>query len=139
MNDSCLLDTKIRAVAEMIFVSDRIVVFTGAGVSTESGIPDCEKCHGILKPDIVFFGEALLSRVKDAAIKHSRNCNFLIAIDSSLVVYPAAFIPVYAKEAGAKLVIINIGKTPCDELADIVINNKAGETMARIVKTSKTI
>lgn len=102
-------------------------------------IPDCEKCHGILKPDIVFFGEALPTRVKDAAIKHSRNCNFLIAIDSSLVVYPAAFIPVYAKEAGAKLVIINIGKTPCDELADIVINNKAGETMARIVKTSKTI
>lgn len=38
-------------------------------------IPDCEKCHGILKPDIVFFGEALPSRVKDAAIKHSRNCN----------------------------------------------------------------
>ncbi len=47
MNDSCLLDTKIRAVAEMIFVSDRIVVFTGAGVSTESGIPDFRSLGGI--------------------------------------------------------------------------------------------
>ena len=47
--------------------------------------------------------------------------------------------PVYAKKAGARLVIINIGETPCDELADIVINSKAGETMARIVKTSKTV
>jgi len=253
MNNPCVLDTKIRAVAEMISVSDRIVVFTGAGVSTESGIPDfrspggiwskfdpddftiqkfltsketrkkqwkllvegglfsnvnpnqahyaiaelekigkldcvitqniddlhqkagtspdkvfelhgnmklvkclscgkqynmdyikeklkkgveipdCEKCHGILKPDIVFFGEALPSRAQDAAIKHSENCDLLIAIGSSLVVYPAAFIPVYAKEAGAKLVIINIGETPCDNFADIVINGKAGETMAKIV------
>ncbi len=47
MNDSCLLDTKIRAVAEMISVSDRIVVFTGAGVSTESGIPDFRSGGGI--------------------------------------------------------------------------------------------
>ena len=46
---------------------------------------------------------------------------------------------IYAKEAGAKLVIINIGETPCDELADIVINSKAGETMAGIVKTSKAV
>jgi len=47
VNDSCLLDTKIRAVAEMIFVSDRIVVFTGAGVSTESVIPDFRSLGGI--------------------------------------------------------------------------------------------
>ncbi len=47
MNDSCLLDAKIRAVAKMISVSDRIVVFTGAGVSPESGIPDFRSAGGI--------------------------------------------------------------------------------------------
>jgi NAD-dependent deacetylase len=47
MNDSCLLDAKIRAVAEMISASDRIVVFTGTGVSTESGIPDFRSPGGI--------------------------------------------------------------------------------------------
>lgn len=82
VKNPCLLDAKIRAVAEMISVFDRIVVFPGAGVSTESGIPDCGKCHGILKPDIVFFGEALPSRAKDAAIKHSGNWDLLIAIGS---------------------------------------------------------
>jgi NAD-dependent deacetylase len=97
-------------------------------------IPECEKCEGILKPDIIFFGESLPPATIDAAIKHSGNCDLLIAIGSSLVVQPAAFIPVYAKQAGAKLIIINISRTPCDEIADIVINGKAGETMAEIVK-----
>jgi len=96
-------------------------------------VPDCEKCHGILKPDVVFFGEALPEEALQKATYHSRNCDLLIAIGSSLAVFPAAYMPVYAKGAGAKLVIINIGDTSCDSSADIVINGKAGEVMGRIL------
>ena len=101
------------------------------------GVPDCEKCHGILKPDVVFFGEALPEEALQKATYRSRNCDLLIAIGSSLVVYPAAYMPVYAKEAGAKLVIINLDKTSYDSSADICINSKAGETMESILNKVK--
>ena len=100
-------------------------------------IPVCEKCHGILKPDVVFFGESLPQKVLENAIYHSRNCDLFIVIGSTLVVYPAAYLPAYAVEAGAKLIIINLGATPLDDHAKILINAKAGEAMNLIAETVK--
>ncbi|MBN1471235.1 MAG: sigma factor regulator FecR, partial [Syntrophaceae bacterium] len=62
-----------------------------------------------------------------------------MVIGSSLVVYPAAYMPIYAKQSGAKIVIINMGQTGQDEIADIFINAPAGDTMARIVDKLKEI
>ncbi len=95
--------------------------------------PDCEKCGGILKPEVVFFGEALPERVMEQSMYHAANCDLFIVIGSSLVVYPAAYIPLYAKEGGARLLIINRDETPYDHLADVVINGGAGETMTGIM------
>jgi len=95
---------------------------------------DCEVCHGILKPDVVFFGEALPESTVEAATSHAANCDLFIVIGSSLVVYPAAYMPLYATEAGAKLVIINLSPTPMDHQAIVLIRSKAGETMAKIVQ-----
>jgi NAD-dependent deacetylase len=61
----------------------------------------------------------------------------LIVIGSSLVVYPAAYIPLYAKQSGAGIVIINIGPTEQDHIADVLINAKAGEAMTGIMKRLK--
>jgi len=97
-------------------------------------IPDCQLCHGILKPDAVFFGEALPQKTLNDAIHHSRHCDLFIAIGSTLVVYPAAYMPMYAVESGAKLVIINLSPTPMDSKASALISAKAGETMDRIVE-----
>jgi len=96
-------------------------------------IPDCQFCHGILKPDAVFFGESLPQQALNEAVKHSRNCDLFIVIGSTLVVYPAAYMPIYAVESGAKLVIINLSPTPLDSKATALINAKAGEAMERIV------
>ena len=52
---------------------------------------------------------------------------------SSLAVYPAAYMPVYAREGGARLVIVNLEPTPLDHQADVVIAGKAGDVMARLV------
>ena len=101
----------------------------------ESGeeIPDCEVCHGILKPDIVMFGEQLPVDVLQEAGQRARECDLCIVVGSTLIVYPAAFMPIYAVESGARLVIINIGDTPMDNQASVVIDAKAGETMERVV------
>ena len=96
-------------------------------------IPSCEECGGILKPDVIFFGELLPELTLKRAIHHATTCDLLIVIGSSLVVYPAAHIPMYAKESGAKLVIINQTPTTSDTYADVVIHHSAGEVMERIL------
>ena len=95
--------------------------------------PSCAVCGGILKPDVVFFGEALPEPTLQEAIRHASQCDLLIVVGSSLVVYPAAYMPLYAKQSGARLVIVNLTPTPADRIADVVIHAAAGETMARIL------
>ena len=100
-------------------------------------VPDCGQCGGMLKPDVVFFGESLPFQALSMANEHAAHCDLLIAIGSSLVVYPAAYIPLYAKRSGARLVILNRDETPCDADADVVIRAEAGETMSRILACLK--
>jgi len=97
-------------------------------------ISDCEVCHGILKPDVILFGELLPEEVLREATFHSYECDLFIVIGSTLIVYPAAYMPIYATNAGAKLVIINLSSTPMDPQATALIRAKAGETMSKIIR-----
>jgi NAD-dependent deacetylase len=97
-------------------------------------IPDCDVCHGMLKPDAIFFGEQLPQKVLYKAIENSKMCDLFIVIGSTLIVYPAAYMPVYALEAGAKLVIVNLSPTPLDSRATLLINGKAGEIMEQVME-----
>jgi NAD-dependent deacetylase len=97
-------------------------------------VPDCPECKGILKPDAVFFGEALPQETLQEAIRRAKNCDLLVVIGSTLVIYPAAYIPTYAKEAGATLAIVNLTSTPFDHYAEVVIRAKAGETMSKVME-----
>jgi NAD-dependent deacetylase len=101
--------------------------------------PDCEVCHGMLKPDAVLFGEVLPRDVLEEATARTLKCDLFIVIGSTLVVYPAAYMPIYATQAGAKLVIINLSATPMDQKAAVVIRAKAGETMSRIIQQVEEI
>jgi len=100
-------------------------------------IPDCPDCHGTLKPDIVMFGEQLPAKALDEAARHSIAADVFFVIGSTLTVYPAALMPQYALQAGARLVIINLSETPLDDRADILLCSKAGETMSAIVAAVK--
>jgi NAD-dependent deacetylase len=97
-------------------------------------VPDCPDCQGILKPDAVFFGEALPQETLQEAIHRSQNCDLFIVIGSTLVIYPAAYIPTYATEAGAKLAIVNLTPTPFDHYAAVVIRGKAGDIMSKVME-----
>ena len=105
----------------------------------ESGekVPRCDDCRGIMKPATISFGQAMPVRETREAEARAATCDLLLAAGSSLVVYPAAQMPLIAKDNGAKLVIINLMPTPHDRYADIVINEKTGEVLPQIVKQVK--
>lgn len=95
--------------------------------------PECESCGGLLKPATISFGQRMPERETAEAFRRSAGCDIFIVIGSSLVVYPAAQMPVVAKQSGAKLVIINRDETACDKRADVVIYGQAGTIMAAIL------
>jgi NAD-dependent deacetylase len=92
----------------------------------------------MLKPDVVMFGEQLPHVVLEEAGARARTADLFIVIGSTLVVYPAAYLPTYAVQSGARLVIINLSETPLDRQASVVINARAGETMSVILNKVKT-
>jgi NAD-dependent deacetylase len=96
--------------------------------------PRCDECGGLLKPATISFGQAMPDRETREAYQRSENCNLFIVIGSSLVVHPAAHMPVVAKQGGAWLVIINRDETACDNLADVVVRGPAGPTMKAIIE-----
>jgi NAD-dependent deacetylase len=95
--------------------------------------PLCDVCKGLLKPATISFGQSMPDEETQAAYDHSAACDLFIVIGSSLVVQPAAQMPVIAKQNGAKLVIINRDETSCDQIANYVVNAQAGPTMATVI------
>jgi NAD-dependent deacetylase len=100
-------------------------------------VPRCGECGGILKPATVAYGQSMPERETREAETRSSGCDLFLAAGSSLVVYPAAQMPVIARQSGAKLVILNFTPTPHDSYADVVIAQKTGETMSKIVAKAK--
>ncbi len=98
--------------------------------------PECE-CGGFLKQATIAFGQSLPIDAINQAEEKSSTCDMFIVGGSSLVVSPAAQMPVIAKRNGAKLVIINLTDTPHDPYADIIIHEKTGPTLAQIAETVK--
>jgi NAD-dependent deacetylase len=96
--------------------------------------PDCIYCGGILKSATISFGQSLPQDAIEQAHILSATADFFLVVGSSLVVYPAAAMPGVAKDAGAKLVIVNREPTDQDYLADAVIHSDAGPTLTAIVE-----
>ena len=105
----------------------------------ESGVeaPYCDECGGIMKSATVSFGQPMPEKETAEAELRARQAEVFVVVGSSLVVYPAAQMPMVAKQSGAKLVIINLGETSFDTYADVLICGKAGEAMKRIVERVK--
>ncbi|MFC1961727.1 NAD-dependent deacetylase [Chloroflexota bacterium] len=104
-----------------------------ARITAGEKVPRCDHCRGILKPATISFGQAMPERETREAKRHSAGCDLFLMAGSSLVVYPAAQMPLIAKERGAKLVIVNLSPTPHDHYADVIINEKTGVTLPPIV------
>jgi NAD-dependent deacetylase len=92
-------------------------------------VPRCDACQGLLKPATISFGQQMPERETAEAFRRAEQCDLFIVVGSSLVVQPAASLPMAAKRGGATLVIINRDPTPLDRLADLVICGSAGEVL----------
>lgn len=104
-------------------------------ITDTDGVPHCPYCHGIIKPDVVLYGEALPADAVDSALEAIYNADVLIIGGTSLSVYPAAS---YIHEFhGEKLILINYSKTAADSLADIVAHDSVGKVLSDAVEIIK--
>jgi NAD-dependent deacetylase len=95
--------------------------------------PACRDCGGILKSDTISFGQPLVATVIDRAWRAAEEADCLIAIGSSLQVYPVAGIIPAARSAGASLIIVNAEPTPFDAIADLTLSGSISELLPALV------
>lgn len=110
----------------------------GTSLKLEDLPPRCSRCSSLLKPDVVFFGEAIPWDAQVMSLKESKSCNAVLVIGTSALVYPAASIPYTAKENGAIIIEINKESTPLtQEISNYLIYGSAGEIVPAIVEEVK--
>lgn len=99
----------------------------------ESGqTPHCA-CGGVLKPNVILFGEQLPVRTLNRAKKEARESDLMLVAGSSLEVAPAGDLPLLARESGARLIVVNYDETHVDALADVVIHADVVDVLPRLV------
>ena len=104
--------------------------FTAEDILNSKGVPHCE-CGGIIKPDVVLYEENLNDKTVSDAVNEISHCDTLIVAGTSLTVYPAAGMVRYFN--GKHLILINRDVTPLDSQCDLVIHNKVGEELDKII------
>ena len=99
--------------------------------------PSCRACGGILKSATISFGQALVPQVIQRAMEAAEEADLLLAIGTSLMVYPVADAVPRAKAAGARVVIVNAEPTPLDRLADAVLRQPIGQVLPQLVHANQ--
>jgi NAD-dependent deacetylase len=96
--------------------------------------PPCRTCGGILKSATISFGQGLVAEDIARADRAARGCDLMLAIGTKLSVWPVAGVVPTAKDAGARVVILNAEPTEMDALADVVLRGSIGELLPRLVE-----
>ena len=100
--------------------------------TTLGELPICPDCTGVLKPDVVLFGEMLPFREIHAAQREAANCDLMLVVGSSLEVTPVADLPMLTRQSGARLIIVNFTETYADAWADAVIHADVAEVLPQL-------
>ena len=100
----------------------------------EGNIPTCTQCNGILKPDVILFGEQLPQHAWVTAQRAARQCDLMLVAGSSLEVLPVAGLPMQALDRGAHLIIVNNTSTYVNVRADVVIMADVASILPEIAK-----
>ena len=103
----------------------------------KDGVPKCS-CGGLIRPDIVWFGEFLPADQFQSSEKAARNCDVFFIVGTSAVVYPAASLVQVAKSNRAFLVEVNIEETEASSIADVSLFGESGKVLPQIVEHLKT-
>lgn len=95
--------------------------------------PRCEGCGGMLRPGVVWFGEALPEAALNAAFQAASTCDVMLVVGTSAQVYPAAALGPLARQSGARLIEVNVEETPHSELSDVALRGAAGTILPGIL------
>ncbi|XP_076761466.1 NAD-dependent protein deacylase Sirt4 [Xylocopa sonorina] len=95
-------------------------------------VPACENCGGVLKPDIIFFGDNVPRQVVESIKYNVERSDSLLVLGTTLTTYSGYRIALQASNAGKPIAILNIGKTRADDLADVKVEGRCGDVLARI-------
>jgi NAD-dependent deacetylase len=106
--------------------------FTGTIDKPMKGIPTCPKCRNQIRPNVVWFGESLDSRVLSQVSKELEQSDVCLVIGTSGIVQPAASFPLIVKQNRGKLIEINTESTPLTRIADVHLQGKAGEILPEL-------
>jgi NAD-dependent deacetylase len=98
--------------------------------------PLCPRCGGLVRPDVVWFGEQLPAQALEAAWAAARNCDIFLSVGTSSLVQPAASLPLAAVESGAVLVEINPGETPLSPHAHYRLRGPAGSLLPQLLRAA---
>jgi NAD-dependent deacetylase len=98
----------------------------------EEGPPRCH-CGSMIRPAVVWFGEALPEKAVAEALAEIERCDAMLVVGTSGVVFPAASYPLIAKQRGATIVAVNLEPTPITEIADLFLRGPSGEILPRVV------
>ncbi|HEY53566.1 MAG TPA: NAD-dependent deacylase [Caldilineae bacterium] len=95
-------------------------------------LPICPQCNAVLKPDIVLFGDPLPEKAIVQAQEEALMCDLMLVAGSSLEVMPAADLPALAVRSGARLILVNLGLTPYDHLADVILRGDVEKVLPKL-------
>ena len=98
--------------------------------------PSCPRCEAVLRPDVVWFGEALPVAALPQALEVSRDCDLFLSAGTSGLVQPAASLPFEALRSGAVIVEINPNESPLTRHADYALRGRSGEVLPELVKVA---
>ncbi|CCC82557.1 NAD-dependent protein deacetylase [Thermoproteus tenax] len=115
----------------------------GATMTTERPVdvipPRCPRCGGLMRPDVVWFGERLPAGEWEKAVDHASRADIMLVVGTSGAVFPAAYLPRLAKDRGAKIAVIDPGDTAFDDIADFRVRERAGEALPKLVEYVEAI
>ena len=117
----------------IITIKCTVCDFRDTITSSFSQLPPICKCGNILRPDVVWFGEALPQDIWKAAIEQASKCDIMIVVGTSLAVSPANLLPVYAKENGATLIEVNPDETPMTNIMDLSLRSSAAKALPELL------
>lgn len=98
-------------------------------------MPQCDRCMSMMRPDVVMFGEAV-QQIPDA-FEAARTADAMLALGTSGVVYPAAYLPFEAKKTGAPVIVVNPNENAFEAVSDVYVPMKAGEALPAIAEKVK--
>lgn len=124
-----LREATCQSCASVVPAEDMLRTFAAGGP-----MPACRRCHGVLKPNVVLFGEMLPARIYRRALEAVVNCDLLLVAGSSLEVAPVSDFPHLARANGAALIVINREPTPVDHLADVVLRGDVAEVLPQLAE-----